>query len=50
MAVAGLDLLVDLGRRLPDQEQAAGDQDQVAPGEGELEGEIGRASCRERVS
>src|SRR5690606_15347510 len=34
----GVDRVVDLLRGLPQQEQAAGDQDQVAPGEGGVEG------------
>ncbi len=29
----GIDIVMDFLGRLPDQEQAAGDQDQVAPGE-----------------
>ena len=37
VGLARIDLLVDLGGGLPDQEQAAGDQDQVAPGEGQFE-------------
>ena len=32
-AMVGIDVVVDLLGRLPHQEQAAGDQDQVAPGE-----------------
>jgi hypothetical protein len=34
----GIDVLVDLGGRLPDEEEAAADQDEVAPREGMAEG------------
>jgi hypothetical protein len=36
--MVGIDRVVDLLGRLPHQEQAAGDQDQVAPGEAVAEG------------
>ena len=38
LVVRGIDRVVDLLGRLPDQEEAAGDQDQVAPGEAVPEG------------
>ena len=38
LVVLGIDGVVDLLRRLPDQEQAAGDQDKVAEGEAVAEG------------
>ena len=38
LVVVGIDRVVDFLGRLPDQEQAAGDQDEVAPGEAVAEG------------
>ena len=38
LVIVGIDRVVDFLGRLPDQEQAAGDQDQVAPGEAMAEG------------
>jgi hypothetical protein len=43
-----VDRVVDLLRRLPHQEQAAGDQDQVAPAEGGVEAFAGQAQVEDR--